>query len=215
MAKRKPKKKKPRKKKSTGRFVKLPRRRLHGSKIKVLGLDCSSSTIGWGLTTINEDGPCLIAHGHIKPLNNKHHLLERLDDIYNKIAGLCGDLDPSHIAIEDILLYMKGKSGAKTITTLAVFNRIIALSVYQNANAEVKFYSTQTIRKMIKDACVSVTNRVAKKDLPDIIRAELEPGFGDILNTKGNVADETYDEGDGIATAWGCSLDLIKQGVLK
>jgi Holliday junction resolvasome RuvABC endonuclease subunit len=203
------------KKKPKERLIKLPRRRFKRAKVKVLGLDCSSSTVGWGLMTIDKGGAFLVAHGHIKPLNNKHPLIQRLDDIYNRVGELCSNLDPSHIAIEDILLYMKGKSGAKTITTLAVFNRIIALSAHRHTKAKIKFYPAQTIRKLIKDSCRNVTSRIAKKDLPDIIRAELEPGFEDILNTKGNVTDETYDEGDGIATAWGGCLDLMEHGVLK
>jgi Holliday junction resolvasome RuvABC endonuclease subunit len=199
------------KKKARERIVKFCR----PGKISVLGLDCSSSIVGWGFVTIENGEPFLVAHGHIKPLNNKYSLLERLNDIYDKVAKLCDDLKPSHIAVEDILLFMKGKSGAKTITTLAVFNRIIALSAHRHVNSEVKFYPVQTIRKIIKNNCQSVNSRIAKKDIPDIIRAELEPRFEDILNTKGNVSDETYDEGDGIVTSWACALDMIKSGVLK
>jgi len=198
------------------KFVKLPRRRLYGTgKIRILGLDCSSTTVGWGLITLNKSGPSLVAYGHIKPLKGKHSLLEKLDDVHRRIANLCSDLSPSHIAIEDILLYMKGKSGAKTITTLAVFNRIIGLSAYQNSEAKIKFYSVQTIRKMIRDACDGTTDRISKKDLPHIIRTWLEPGFEDAVNSKGAVEGETYDEGDAIAAAWCCGLDLMKQGMSK
>jgi len=203
------------KKKPKERLVKIPRRRYKTAKTRVLGLDCSSSTVGWGLVTITRDKPSLVAHGHLKPLNSKNPLIHRLDDVYQRVGKICEDFDPTLIAIEDILLFMKGRSGAKTITTLAIFNRIIALSAYRHSNADVKFYPVQTIRKLIKNHCDSVVNKIAKTDLPDIIRAELEPGFENILNTKGNVADETYDEGDGIATGWASALDIIYKETVK
>ena len=201
------------KKKPKGRLVKLQKQTT--DKVKILGLDCSSNTVGWGLITVSQNKPSLIAHGHLKPLKSTQPLIVRLDDIYNRVGEICEEFEPSFISIEDILLFMKGKSGAKTITTLAVFNRIISLSAYRHSDAELRMYPAQTIRKLIKDSYKNITTRIAKTDLPDIIRAELEPGFENILNKKGDVSEETYDEGDGIATAWGCTLDLIKNGVLK
>jgi Holliday junction resolvasome RuvABC endonuclease subunit len=202
------------KKRPKERLIKIPRRRYKTAKVKILGLDCSSSTVGWGLVTITKNKPTLVAYGHLKPLNSKHPLIDRLDNVYERIGGLCEMFDPSFIAVEDILLFMKGRSGAKTITTLAVFNRIMALSAHKHSDAKLKFYPVQTIRKLIKNAHDGITVKIAKTDLPDIIRTELEPSFENVYNTKGAIADETYDEGDGIATAWACALDLLNRGVL-
>jgi len=174
--------------------------------IKVLGLDCSSSTIGWGLVDLNDE-PHLLAYGHIKPLDSKHGLIERLDGVYETIKTLCEELEPTHVSIEDILLFMKGKSQAKTITILATFNRVAALSAHKNSDAEIIFYPSQTIRKIIKNAC-KLPKKIEKEGIPDLIIDKLEPTFETLINRKGNVAKEAYDEADGIAAAWACVLEL-------
>jgi Holliday junction resolvasome RuvABC endonuclease subunit len=176
------------------------------AEIRVLGLDCSSSTIGWGLVALGDE-PHLLAYGHIKPLDSKHGLIERLDGVYETIKTLCEEFEPTHISVEDILLFMKGKSQARTITILAAFNRVVALSAYRNSNAKVVFYPSQTIRKIIKDAC-EFPKRIKKEEMPDLIISKLEPTFKVIINRKGNEAEETYDEADGIAAAWACVLEL-------
>lgn len=176
------------------------------SETKILGLDCSSSTIGWGLVALGDE-PQLLAYGHIKPLDSKHSLMERLDGVYESIKNLCDEFAPTHVAIEEILLFMKGKSGARTITLLAVFNRVVALSAYRNSNADVVFLPSQTIRKIVKNAC-DISKRLEKEQIPDVIMKNLEPKFDIMLNRKGNVAKETYDESDGVATAWAYVLEL-------
>lgn len=176
------------------------------ANIRVLGLDCSSSTIGWGLVALNEI-PCLLAHGHIKPLDAKHDLLKRLNGVYEAIEILCEKYSPTHVSIEDILLFMKGKSKASTITILASFNRVVALSAYRNSKAEIIFYPSQTIRKIIKNA-YKCPKRLEKEEIPDLIIDKLNSAFEKILNKKNKVANETYDEADGIAAAWACALEL-------
>jgi len=50
----------------------------------ILGLDVSSSTIGWGLIKNNK----LIDYGHIKPLKSDFNIFERLNDINLQIKKL-------------------------------------------------------------------------------------------------------------------------------
>lgn len=175
----------------------------------MLGLDCSSSTIGWGLFTLNS-GPTLVAHGHIKPLTSKFDLFERLQDVYERIGELCQEVDPTHIVIEDIVLHMKGKSSAKTITTLAIFNRVAGLSAYVHTGISPELFAVGTIRKLIRQDHPRVDPKFKKEDIPDIIRTYLEPKFEDIINRNNNVSGETYDEADGIAAAWAYSIQLGK-----
>lgn len=178
-----------------------------GMEFTVLGLDCSSSTVGWGLVGCGTDGTfALLAHGHIKPLDSKHGLFERLDDLFERIGQLCETLSPTHVALEDIFTYVKGKSTAKTITILAAFNRVAGLSVHRK-NGGVLLYSVNRVRPLIRKA-YSVTAKIEKQQLPDLVRRFLEPGFGDILDKNGNVSKITYDESDGIAVAWACALDI-------
>ena len=175
--------------------------------IKVLGLDCSSSTIGWGL--VNEN-PELLAHGHIKPLNSKYNIFIRLQNVYEKMQDLCWELNPTHIVIEDILLHMKGKSSANTITTLAIFNRTAGLSLYTHTGIIPELLPVGTIRKIIRDNYPNVNRSFKKEEIPDIIREYLSSKFSNIINKNNNISNETYDEADGIIAAWAYSLKLSK-----
>lgn len=178
----------------------------------VLGLDCSSATIGWGLITISNP-PKLISHGHIKPLDSKHPEIERLDDVYNTICKLCDLLKPSIVSVEDIFLFMKGKSQARTITLLTAFNRVISLAAHQKVG-KVKFYNVHEIRKIIKNA-YNIESDIGKEEMPNFIREHLETNFVDIKNKKNEQAKETCDEADGIAAAWCYLLCELNPELLK
>ena len=198
--------------KPTWRTIKIPRRRIRTSKISVLGLDCSSAVVGWGLVVLDEK-PSLVAYGHFKPLNNKCPEMERLDDVYKKITELCDELKPTYVAVEDIFLFMKGKSKAQTITILTAFNRIASLAGYHSSSG-VKFYSVHNIRKIIKLMNPDIKVTIAKEDVPDIIIKYLEPQFTKMLNRNKETAKETYDETDGIASAWACALHQLNHKII-
>jgi Holliday junction resolvasome RuvABC endonuclease subunit len=167
----------------------------------VLGLDCSSSTIGWGLVGKKESGEkLLLAYGHIKPLKPTYDLIYRLDDVYDKIAELCLEFDPHEVAVEEMLYYIKGLSQASTIVTLAAFNRVAALAAYREANHEVFFHAVSKIRSVLKKE-INGKESIKKEDVPDIIVSCLGPEFKFIKNRKGSIAKETGDEADGIAVA--------------
>jgi hypothetical protein len=158
---------------------------------------------------LNPD-PVLAAHGHIKPLKSQYDIFVRLQDAYEKVGELCQEIDPTHLVIEDIVLHMKGKSSARTITTLAIFNRVSGMSAYVHTGITPELFAVGTIRKLIREAHSTVDPKFKKEDIPGIIRNHLEPGFANIINRNGNVSGETYDEADGIAAAWAYSLQLRK-----
>lgn len=174
---------------------------------KVLGLDCSSSTVGWGLLGFIKQ-PVLMSYGHIKPLNSQFDIFVRLEDLYQQIGHLCMDLEPDYIAIEDIVLHMQGKSSAKTITTLAIFNRVAGLSVYTHTGVIPKLLPVGTIRKYLRMAHSDIDSKYKKEDIPNIIRTYLDSDFTNIINKNQNISKETYDEADGIAAAWAYTLQL-------
>jgi Holliday junction resolvasome RuvABC endonuclease subunit len=179
-------------------------------QFRILGLDCSSNTMGWGLITLNENRPMLIAHGHIKPLDSKFDIFVRLQDVYEKIGDLCQIICPTHVVIEDIVFHMQGRSSAKTITTLAIFNRMAGTSVYTHTGIAPELFAVGTIRKLIRQVHPEADPKFKKEDIPDIIRTYLEPNFVNIINRSGNISSETYDESDGIAAAWAYSIQLGK-----
>lgn len=183
-------------------FLASPNKDLSGTR--VLGFDCSSKTVGWGLVR-RDDGGCLAldAHGHIRPLPSKHDLMLRLSDLYDRVTRLCRRLDPHVIAVEDIALFMKGGgSTAKTITTLAVFNRVVALAAYRHAGV-LRFYPVQSVRKLVRQSA-GRRRVIGKDEMPSMIRSHLEPRFSDVEKRGGGPAEQTFDEADGVAVAWAC-----------
>jgi Holliday junction resolvasome RuvABC endonuclease subunit len=173
----------------------------------VLGLDCSSSTIGWGYI-IPGDIIKLAAYGYIKPLSSKYNLFERLSDVFDKISTLCDEFNPLCVSVEDIFVFMKGASTGQTMTTLAAFNRLSGLAAFKKTN-NVKLYSVHDIREIIK-TYFNEKNTIKKENIPDIIRKYLESEFKDIINKRGGVEEETYDAADGIAVALCHAICLLK-----
>lgn len=168
-------------------------------KITILGLDCSSSTIGWGFTKMVDNNPTLLSYGYIKPLDNKYAEIIRLDDVYKRISELCIKLKPTFVAIEDIFLFMKGHSSAKTITVLTAFNRISSLAAYHNSE-NIFYYSVHDIRKIIGKH-YNIKEKISKEDIPDIIISYLDNRFNKIINKNGKIKKEVFDESDGIAVS--------------
>ncbi len=169
----------------------------------VLGFDVSSKAVGWGVMTKDK----LIAYGHIRPLGSKFSIVERLSDLFNSVSELSNKFNPTIVAVEEITLFMAGKSTAKTITILAAFNRLVAVAAYRVVK-NVKFYPVSTIRKVIKNS-IGLKYTISKDEMPDIILRYLEKDFSDVIKRGGGRAIQTYDEADGIAVAWACAKEEL------
>lgn len=178
----------------------------------VLGLDCSSSTIGWGVISIENNNICLLGNGYFKPPNSKNYELMRLQSTWKYIIDLCQEFNPNCVSVEDIFIFMKGKSQARTITVLTAFNRVASLAAYQITN-NVSFYSVHQVRSIIKEY-YNIKGVIQKKDMPNIIRSFLSPNFSNIINRNGNISIETYDEADGIAVSWAKVLHILRPDIL-
>jgi Holliday junction resolvasome RuvABC endonuclease subunit len=177
---------------------------------RVLGLDCSSSMVGWGLMGIKDNSPILLAYGHVKPLDSKNTLLERLNDVCDNLMEICNEVSPTEVSIEDIILYMKGRSQASTVVILASFNRVVATVIHREFKVGVIFQSVQVIRKLIKKS-LKLKETIKKEDMPFIIKEHLCPIFEFTINKKNEIADVTRDEADGIAVAWSRILEKINE----
>lgn len=167
----------------------------------VLGLDCSSSVLGWGVVDL--DSKELVACGYCNLASSKYDLLQRLDYLYNLISQMCEKYSPQCVAIEDIIKFMKGRSSASTIITLTAFNRTAALSAYHSVG-NVAFIPVQTIRKIIRQN--TKEKKIVKEEMPNVIRKYL---YADLKNYKkktGGISDKSYDQADGIAVAWSYAL---------
>lgn len=180
---------------------------------KVLGLDISSSVIGWAI--LDEKGN-LIKYGNIKPLKKAkaeklgHGYTFRMNDAYSKIISLCEEEKPDMIAIEDYSRkFSKGRSTANTIIVLATINEIVALACFHSLKIEPVKYPVVTMRSKVAKF---FNEKIKSKDdvFPFITKK-----FNNFEITKtryGNIRQEHYDESDAIFTALSY---LIIKGFLK
>lgn len=164
---------------------------------KILGLDVSSTTIGYCVLEITPDNEIkFISMDFLKPIK-KGTIVQRIVDTRNKIKDIIEEVKPDYIAIEDIIQFMQGKSTAKTIITLTTFNRMICLLAHDYLNKAPELFSVMTIRHGLK-----INNIFPKKeDMPDLVSKHLGFTFPYKLNKKNNIKVENYDMADGVAVA--------------
>ena len=180
----------------------------------ILGLDCSSTTIGWALLSVENKVIKIEKYGNIKPpKKDSCSLVERLDVVQKEIEQLCIDLNPDHIVIEDILKFMADKTSADTIITLAVFNRSIALQVYRTTNKLPLFLLPISIRSRLRNF-LGLESKIDKEQIPQILQDYFGKEFFRIAGYKkrgkfkGQPIIEVYDESDACAAAWAGAIEL-------
>lgn len=171
----------------------------------VLGLDISSSTIGWGVLKIDDDGIHFVDSGYIKP-SKKVSLFKSLELVKADVYNLIKKHKPDDIAIEDVVQFMAKKSTAKTIITLAVYNRTVGLTCYEIQGKEPNLCSVMAIRHKLK----LDKKFPAKEEMPGILEKRLSISFPWVMKAtkkKGSkvatmkICDESYDVADGICVA--------------
>ncbi len=169
-------------------------------KKKILGFDVSSSCIGWGLLEIDESNISYLDSGILKP-KKTGTILERLSDTRDKISTLINKLSPDYIGIEDIINFIRNKSSANTIITLAVFNRMIGLCSFDFLKKPPELFGVLSIRHGLK------TNKLfpKKEDMPELVSNHLKIKFPyeymKVGKNKGKPHVTNYDRADGIAVA--------------
>jgi Holliday junction resolvasome RuvABC endonuclease subunit len=169
--------------------------------MKILGLDISSSVIGWALLEINENtNRCcaisLIDYGFYQP-KKTGNIIEELALTRTDIKTLIETHKPDQVAIEQLIEFMKGASSSKTIIKLTSYNRMISLLAYDYLGKVPNIYNVLAIRHGIK------LNKKfpAKDEIPDLVAKHLKIKFQWKLNKKGNKRIENYDCADAIAVA--------------
>jgi Holliday junction resolvasome RuvABC endonuclease subunit len=134
------------------------------TKQKIMGLDISSSTIGWSLFTSDQSFFSLDHYGYIKPAKGTPakpmSLSKRLKDAKDKVNQIILQHNPDVIVIEDYAKrFSIGRSSAQTIIVLSVFNETISLLGYEKLNKDVVKYPVVSIRaelsKFFKQKIVS------------------------------------------------------------
>jgi Holliday junction resolvasome RuvABC endonuclease subunit len=164
----------------------------------ILGFDVSSTTIGYCILSWDDSNNniSLVKANYLKPIK-KGSIIERIADTRNKIQKIIVDAKPDHIAIEDIIQFMKGKSTAKTIIMLTTFNSMICLTAYDYLGKSPTLYSVMTIRHGLKTS----KDLPKKEDMPALVAQHLGITFPYEYGKKGQIKMESYDKADGVAVA--------------
>ena len=112
----------------------------------ILGLDISTSCIGWSL--LNSEGG-LIDLGYIM-LDKQKDLFCKAQKASEDISEISQQYDIIDIFVEENLQsFRSGFSSAKTLSTLAKFNGIISYIVYQITQIKPTFLNVNAARKSV------------------------------------------------------------------
>ena len=165
---------------------------------KVLSLDISSSTIGWSILKFkkNNSFPSLKKYGYIKPSKNGS-LSERALDAKRKYIDLLKTEKPDFVVVEDYASkFSHGKSTARTIIVLAVFNETIKIATLESLNINAISYPVRTIRSIVEKELSQPI-----KDKEEVLNFCIKnfKNYKTVLNRNKRTKKECYDECDAIA----------------
>lgn len=165
---------------------------------KVLGFDVSSTTIGYAVLAVDEKKQEIkfVSADYLKPIK-KGTILERLADTRNKIKKIIEKIKPDYIAIEDIIMFIRGMSTANTVITLTSFNRMIGLLSLDFLGKSPNMYSVMAIRHGLK----TTPDLPDKEEMPELAAKHLNINFPYELNKNGKLKIENYDKADAISVA--------------
>lgn len=163
---------------------------------RILGIDVSSSTIGWCVLDIDDSNNIkFIECDFFKP-TKKGTILERIIDTRKQIVKILNNYKPTDIGIEDLIKFMP-KSTATTVVVLTTFNRMVCTAAYDYLNEFPKLFNVMTIRHGLK----TDKNLPKKEDMPELVAKHLGITFPYKYDKKGKIREESLDMADGVAVA--------------
>jgi len=159
-----------------------------------MSFDVSSSTIGWAVFNIKNNKINLFDSGFFKPIK-KNNIFENLSYVREQIKNLLDEYNPDEIAIEEIARFMPKLSSANTIIVLALYNRMVGLTVFDHLKKIPYLYNVMTIRHSIK-----LSKELPKKEeIPELVETILNITLPRKYTKNGIIKSELYDEADAIA----------------
>ena len=167
---------------------------------KILGLDISSTTIGWALLKCSDDDFTLDDYGYIKPTKNKKFSdIERLSLAYDEIEKLVRRLSPDEIAVEKYATkFSSGRSTARTIIVLSKYNEMVSLCCFREFGKTTFAYAPISIRSKVSKFFDKKIK--SKDDAFDFVCKNIS-NFKTKLNRVSKIKKECYDEADAICVA--------------
>lgn len=166
----------------------------------ILSFDASTTTIGISvinyepMVSFNKANPKLIYHDFFKPPKDGD-IFERLAVVRNFVFEKLEKYNPDDVALEDIILFMKGHSTAKTVSSLAVLNRTVGLAIFNHAGHSPHLLNVMKIRHALKKD----KELPPKETIPELVAEHLSIEFPWRFNKKEKVIVENYDVADAIA----------------
>ena len=171
----------------------------------IFSFDISTTTTGVGIIVVDNGKIVSVDSWFYKP-DKSLDIIQMLyifkKDIIGKVKSELAKYDNCnvHIAVEDIILYMKNSTAATT-TLLSAINRLLCVSLFEEFN-NVNLIHVNTIRSTLrKKAGVDKLDKEMIPDiLEDIIGSHIDGWkFGWEKGKKGNVKKESYDKADALA----------------
>lgn len=180
----------------------------------LFGFDVSSSTVGISCLHICKNKVVKIDYSYYKPKDKSETELGRIFELYKFIhsymLGVKEQFQNENVEfkayVEDFIMFMPGKSSARTITLLSVYNRTVCLAAYHCLGVEPQLLPVATIRSILRKMSGG-TDRIDKEHVPEVLEiiinkfSSLKWKFRFLVNSKNNIIEECYDMGDGIAVA--------------
>jgi Holliday junction resolvasome RuvABC endonuclease subunit len=168
---------------------------------KVLGLDISSSVIGYSIIEFDDKNINLIKYGHIKPPgSDKGSLSFRALDASKNVRKLLLSEMPDAVAVEMYAnRFAAGRTTARTIIVLSFFNELCQLTCLDSIGIESDKYTVSNIRSTISKY---LNNKSISKDQIFEVIKNTFPTFTPRINKNGNIGTESFDQADAIAVAF-------------
>lgn len=163
--------------------------------MKLLSLDASTTTIGLAVFDYSKFSDVKLVHNEFYKPPKNGNIFERLAEVREFIYSRLDTYQPDNVALEDIILFMKGHSTATTVSSLAVLNRTVGLAVYNQSGRCPELLNVMKVRHALKIG----KKLPAKEEIPDLVAKHLKIDFPWIFNKKGKLVIENYDMADAMA----------------
>jgi len=168
---------------------------------KVLGLDISSSCIGWATIEYDDTTINLVKYGNIDPPDAKKGSLSfRALSASKELRKLLKAESPDEIAVEAYAnRFAGGRTTARTIIVLSFFNEMCQMICLDELGFESVKYPVSNIRSII-------SKFLKKKSISkDEIFEEVKGYFTNFIpriSRTGSYGSESFDQADAIAVAF-------------
>lgn len=173
--------------------------------MRVLGLDVSTTTVGWAI--VESDDMSLVALGHWS-LKKLVGLPNKADYVLGQAASVINvhHIVKSPVWIEEpVMRFTPGMSSAQTIATLVGFNAMVSYGIHRELNFDVAHVAPQEARKNCGLKLVSKKKSgLSQKEQVHLQLTSpggLLSGVNFALTKTGKPKTENYDETDAYVVA--------------